>query len=258
MKNAGKFENWVHWIRRLQIHVLQCGNVCIFRYKPETLECKDGCLSFGLFLVAANNSRLELRSIDQNFEQELLMVGGTLIKNQRVVRKRPFPLAAVFCQCRHRVLSCQTNWKTSFGKGFKCGIRLWTLAWQNLKMTSALGVETPVDKDSISEEFTRSDDRKQNYPWLSSYCSSKLTGLKELKAESQKKPKLDNNPWKKKTNKVTTLPFAFQKVWKTTEGKSSLCSQRSFSVEYQQAKVFLNSIKPSERVIKSKHRCTGN
>lgn len=179
MKNAGKFENRVHWIRHLQIHVLQCGNVGIFRYKPETLECKDGCLSFGLFLVAANNSRLELRSIDQNFEQELFMVGGTLIKNQGVVRKRPLPLAAVFCQCRHRVLSCQTNWKTSFGEGFKCGKRLWTLAWQNLKMTSALVVETPVGKDSPSEEFTRSDDRKQNYPWLSSYCSSKLTGLKE-------------------------------------------------------------------------------
>ncbi|KAK2570533.1 hypothetical protein P5673_004199 [Acropora cervicornis] len=79
-----------------------CGNVGIFRYKPETLESKDGCLSFGLFLVAANNSRLELRSIDQNFEQELLVVGGTLIKNQGVVRKRPLPLAAVFCQCRHR------------------------------------------------------------------------------------------------------------------------------------------------------------
>lgn len=184
MKN-GKFENRVHWIRHLQIHVLQCGNVSIFRYEPETFESKDGCLSFGLFLVAANNSRLELRSIDQNFEQELLMVGGTLIKNQGVVRKRPLPLAAVFCQCRHRVLSCQTNWKTSFGKDFKCGKRLWTLAWQNLKMTSALVVETPVDKDSTSEEFTRSDEPKKNYPWLSSYISSKLTGLKKKTRKSK-------------------------------------------------------------------------
>ena len=186
MKNAGKFENWVHWIRHLQIHVLQCGNVGIFRYKPETLESKDGCLGFGLFLVAANNSRLELRSIDQNFEQELLMVGGTLIKNQGVVRKRPLPLAAVFCQCRHRVLSCQTNWKTSFGKGFKCQKQLWTLAWQNLKMTLALVVETPVDKESTSEEFTRGGNRKQNYPWLSSYCSSKLTGLKGTQSRKSK------------------------------------------------------------------------
>lgn len=243
MKNAGKFENRMHWIRHLQIHVLQCGNVGVLRYKPETFESKDGCLSFGLFLVAANNSRLELCSIDQNFEQELLMVGGTLIKNQGVVRKRPLPLAAVFCQCRHRVLSCQTNWKTSFGKAFKCRKGLWTL---NLKMTSALVVETPDDKKS-TEDFTRRDHRKQSYPWLSGYCSSKLTSLKELKAESQTKPNLDYNPWKKeKLTKRRRYPSLFKKCGRPLkENPASALSEILTLSEYQQAKLFLNSSKPS-------------